>query len=175
MMFHYLVYISYDGTNFYGFQKQKKQRTIQEEIEKALSKLNKNKINILYAGRTDSKVHALQNVISFSLNNNFTTSVLLKILNSIFPYDIRATKVIKTRSLINPRFEAKKRVYIYVLYKYYPLPPFLKNYAYELNKTIKEIDFNIIKFNSILSKFEGFHNFREPSPDLRPKLAPKSV
>lgn len=159
-MYFYKVHISYNGINFSGFQKQKNQRTVQGEIEKFLSKLNGKESKIFYAGRTDAKVHAIENVISFSLNKDFTSQTLKKILNSLFPYDIRVNKIFKTSSLTNPRFDAKKRIYIYVIYKKDPLPPFLFNHAIALNSLIKDKKIDINKFNKILSPFLGFHNFK---------------
>lgn len=159
-MSFYLAYISYDGTGFSGFQKQINQRTIQGEIEKSLSKLNGYETKILYAGRTDSHVHALENVISFELKKNFSSETLKKILNSLLPFDIRINNIKQTYSIINPRFYARKRIYIYLIYKYEPLPPFLQNYAISINTIIKNKKFDPSLFNYILSNFQGFHNFK---------------
>ena len=61
----YMAIVSYDGSNFNGFQRQKKYRSVEEDIEKALEKLNKKEIRITGAGRTDKAVHALGQVFHF--------------------------------------------------------------------------------------------------------------
>lgn len=59
-MTRYFITFSYDGTNFSGYQKQPRERTIQNELEKALKEINENKkVEVHASGRTDAKVHAL--------------------------------------------------------------------------------------------------------------------
>ena len=57
--------LEYDGTNFFGSQKQKRHRTVQSELESALQKLFQKKIKVIFAGRTDSGVHAEGQVVNF--------------------------------------------------------------------------------------------------------------
>ena len=64
-MVRYKAIIAYDGTNFHGFQRQPKGRTVQEEIEKTLTKMASKRIEIHGSGRTDAGVHALGQVIHF--------------------------------------------------------------------------------------------------------------
>ena len=65
----YKAIVSYDGTNFNGFQRQKDYRSVEEEIELALEKMNKKKIRITGAGRTDKGVHALGQVFHFEVSD----------------------------------------------------------------------------------------------------------
>ena len=64
------VVVSYDGTNFNGFQKQRNYRSVEEELEKALLKMHKYGVRITGAGRTDKGVHAKHQVFHFDTNLN---------------------------------------------------------------------------------------------------------
>ena len=65
MALRYKVIFSYDGSNFVGYQIQNNGRTVQEELQIALSKINKQEIKVYASGRTDAGVHALNQVIHF--------------------------------------------------------------------------------------------------------------
>ena len=76
----YLITVSYDGTEFSGYQKQPKMRTVQGEIEKALKEISGGKkIDIHASGRTDAGVHAMAQKIHFDLDMNITLENDLKL------------------------------------------------------------------------------------------------
>ena len=79
------INISYDGSEFYGWQVQKDKRTIQGEIEKALQKIYKEKIPLYGAGRTDRGVHALNQYAHFSAMTNMNEENVILALNSLIP------------------------------------------------------------------------------------------
>lgn len=108
--------IEYDGSQFFGFQKQKENfRTIQEELEKALSKFANHEINITTAGRTDTGVHALFQVV------NFKTVATRKMygwvcgVNALLPPDIVVHEAIIVPDEFDARFSAISRSYKYYL------------------------------------------------------------
>ena len=154
-MFYYGASISYDGTNFCGFQIQKNERTVQGELEKALRKIEKREIRIGFAGRTDSHVHALENIITFNLSKEFSPEQLPRILNSILPHDIRVNKTFTCPSHFNPRYDSYKRVYVYVICNSKIMSPFTYNHAVHYPFPV-----NMELLNNLLSLFEGCHNFR---------------
>src|SRR5574344_2596318 len=88
---NYLITISYDGTNYYGFQRLNSKKTIQQEIEGALSIINKKPVKIKGAGRTDKGVHAYGQRASFKLDVNVPADRLINAINSLLPMDIRIT------------------------------------------------------------------------------------
>lgn len=112
----YQVIISYDGTEFCGFQRQKNARTVQAEIERSLKKLGWQERTILFAGRTDTGVHAEGQVISFRLGWQHTDKELLNALNDNLPADISVREVNLTHEDFHPRYDAKGRVYRYQMY-----------------------------------------------------------
>lgn len=107
--------IEYDGTNYFGWQRQPQGDTIQAVLETALERITGEKITVIGSGRTDSGVHALAQVANFKTKSQMTPLQFQKALNSILPKDI----VIKEASDVDPDFHsqlsAKSKVYIYVI------------------------------------------------------------
>jgi len=133
-------------------QKQKNKKTIQGEIEKALHKLNINSF-ISYAGRTDKGVHALNQIISFNVPSFWKKDRLLKELNKILHPYIHIKKLKTVNSSFNPRFDAKKRSYRYLISNKFS--PFTSDYiTYYPNRII---DITLLK--KALKLFEGEHDF----------------
>jgi tRNA pseudouridine38-40 synthase len=109
----YQVTIAYDGTDFFGFQRQKNHRTVQGEVEKALKCLNWDGRAITSSGRTDTGVHAEGQVINFILDWDHSEHELINAMNSYLPGDISVTKVEIVDETFNSRFSAKARQYRY--------------------------------------------------------------
>lgn len=109
----YKVILAYDGTHFFGFQRQGPDRTVQLEVEAALRRLNWQGKAILSSGRTDTGVHATGQVIAFDMDWTHGTEALRKALNSNLPVDV-AAKVVEVASAdFHPRFDATSRCYRY--------------------------------------------------------------
>lgn len=104
--------IEYDGTKYYGWQLQKNQSTIQEEIERALFILFKKEIRITGAGRTDTGVHARNQIAHLDIPD-FELNRLKHSLNGILGKDIRIKNVQKCASDFHARFNAVARHYCY--------------------------------------------------------------
>jgi len=109
----YQVTIAYDGTDFFGYQRQKKHRTVQGEIENALKTIGWDGRAIASSGRTDTGTHAVGQVISFDFDWNHSGEKLMSALNSALPADIAAKDVILAPTGYHPRFSAKQRQYLY--------------------------------------------------------------
>lgn len=112
-----LLLISYDGTNFCGWQKQESQRTVQEEIEKVLETVHKQKIELHGSGRTDSGVHAAaQAATFFSPIDTIPVENYPLALNAHLPKDIRIMSASVVEDSFHARFSATSRTYRYFLY-----------------------------------------------------------
>ena len=160
----YKITFSYDGTNFNGYQIQPKLRTVQEELEKAVSYLNKQKYTqVVSSGRTDKGVHALNQVAHFDLEIKNTIDKIKRGLNSNLPEDIHIIKVEKVKDDFHARYNSKKKEYIYKinLGEYRPVD---RNYIYQYNK---ELDIDAMK--EAIKYFEGEHDFTSfvSSEDIR--------
>lgn len=120
--------VQYNGKNYFGFQKQKEKythnglplKTIQQELEKAISMLFRQPINIYAAGRTDAKVNALGQVIHFEVNDtkNYAQDIekVIYSLNSILPQDISIVHGQKVAEDFHARFSCLQREYVYLIY-----------------------------------------------------------
>lgn len=105
---------TYDGRNFSGFQKQKNAKSIQGELENALTIILKDKISCVGSGRTDAEVSAYMQPVHFETDKKFDEQKLLKSMNGILPKEIRVLSVAPTE--IHARFSAKKKTYLYKMY-----------------------------------------------------------
>ncbi len=116
-----LLTISYDGTDFCGWQRQdnkgkESQRTVQGEIEKVLEKINKQKTNLYGSGRTDSGVHALSQAANFYTSiASIPAKNYIRALNSVLPSDIRILDAKEVSEDFNSRKSATSRVYRYFI------------------------------------------------------------
>lgn len=105
--------LAYDGSNYFGWAKQSDQRSVQAEIECALSKIASLNIEIVVAGRTDAGVHATGQVIHVDIPQGLEIEDLLYKLNRILDEDIRIIKIEKVATAFHARFSALRRHYIY--------------------------------------------------------------
>ena len=112
--------IEYDGTNYFGWQKQKKGETIQELIERALLPLNGGRrVRITGAGRTDAGVHALGQVAHFDMETQLDPGTIKIVINANTPKDIYVTRCEEVDKSFHARFSAKRRKYIYRIARRY--------------------------------------------------------
>ena len=150
----YKIEFSYDGSNFNGYQIQPNLRTVQEELEKAVSYLNKQtQTEVAASGRTDKGVHALGQVAHFDLNVEIPLDKIKRGLNSNLPEDIHINCVKKVSSDFHARFSSKKKEYVYKI-NIGEYNPVMRNYIYQYNR---ELDIN--KMKEGLKLFEGTHDF----------------
>lgn len=113
----YKALIEYDGTAYYGFQRQiQTQPTIQGELEKTITYLAQQPINVSGAGRTDRGVHALGQVISFDLDWRHGVEALQRAVNANLPADIAILQLNQVSPTFHPRFDARRRSYAYHIF-----------------------------------------------------------
>lgn len=110
----YLITITYDGNNYFGFQRQNNKPTIQSEIENALEILLKEKIEIVGSGRTDAKVSAYGQVAHFDSEKEIDKKKFIYSMNGILPKDIKILSIKKSN--VHARYSAKKKTYLYKMY-----------------------------------------------------------
>lgn len=132
----YLASIQYDGSNFFGFQRLKSNRSVQLELEKVLKKINKKEVLVKGAGRTDRGVHAKAQMCHFDLDINISITGLKSAMNSMLPSDIYVNDIRVVDSDFHARFLVKKKIYTYVINvsEYDAInDKFLYNYCKKLN------------------------------------------
>jgi len=112
-MARYKVIFAYEGTKFFGSQRQAETRTVQSVFEAGLRKLGWQDSSILLAGRTDTGVHASGQVAAFDLSWNHPPEALLRALNAKLPKDIAIRTISQCADDFHPRFSALNRSYRY--------------------------------------------------------------
>jgi len=108
------ISISYDGSQFFGSQKQKNSSTVQGVLEEALEKVLKQKVNLKIASRTDRFVHARENFCSFEGKTKIPLENLKKAINSHLPCPVKILKIEKKKKF-HPRFDAVSKTYRYFI------------------------------------------------------------
>ena len=131
-MERYKVTLAYDGAQFYGFQRQGRDRTVQLEVESALRKLSWQGRTILSAGRTDRGVHAAGQVIAFDLDWAHSPQDLGRALNANLPEDVVVKAVEVARPDFHPRYDASSRCYHYHLWFAPERDPLRNRYAWQV-------------------------------------------
>jgi len=106
--------LEYDGTDFRGWQRQRRERTVQQEMEEALAELNHGQpVTLIGSGRTDAGVHALGQVAHFDLDTNLDAATLRKALNAKTGVDIYIRDCCPVEADFHARFGARRRTYVY--------------------------------------------------------------
>ncbi|MFZ1513833.1 MAG: tRNA pseudouridine synthase A [Saprospiraceae bacterium] len=121
--------ISYDGTSYFGWQKQTGGGTVQQVVEEKLSILSGTKIDVIGCGRTDTGVHASQFYLHTELEESVQEKIKLYHLNSLLPWNISVNRIFRTGENFHSRFDANRRKYIYRLRT--RKNPFHRNYCYQ--------------------------------------------
>jgi len=146
---------SYDGSKYKGYQKQPNEKSIQEEIEKALTKINSNKeVTIHASGRTDAGVHAINQKAHFDMDLIIDCDKLRHSLNSIIPKDIYVRGIVNVDDDFHARYNVKAKEYVYKINTgvYNPIE---KDYVYQHNKRL-----DINEMQRALKYLEGTHDFK---------------
>jgi len=132
-----LLELEYIGSNYFGFQIQKKgrksQATIQGVLEKALAKLFREKIRVTASGRTDRGAHAIAQIVNFKVNTKIPLSNIKTALNTFLPSDIRVKKVKKVPKGFHARFSVKSKIYRYIIFQHGEDSVFWRNFAWHLS------------------------------------------
>src|SRR6476660_2681896 len=118
--------LSYDGTEYNGWQVQPGLPTIQGILEAAFLDIEKQPVHVAGSGRTDAGVHALAQVAAVTLRNPIPAPNLKKALNRLLPTDIRVNSVEEVGSGFHPRFDAISKSYEYRIHRGEVCPPFAR-------------------------------------------------
>jgi len=123
--------LSYDGTSFKGWQKQKTtSHTVQHFLEKALCTVFKQKVFVVGAGRTDAGVHALAQTAHCDVTARSIPSSLIASVNALTPPTISCHQIWKAPSDFHAQRSAQKRVYTYLIFNIKTPSALTRNYSY---------------------------------------------
>ena len=143
-MHRYQILIEYLGTNFIGWQIQKKGQSVQNLIQNKIFKLLKEKINLVGSGRTDSGVHAVEQSAHFECEKKIENlDKFLKSINYFLNSKFVSIISIKKRnSNFHARFSAKQRIYKYIIFNRVSVPSIYKNRGWHIRK---KLDLKLMK------------------------------
>lgn len=151
----YAALIEYDGTAYHGFQRQKAdQSTIQSKLEDALYQITQQAIAITGAGRTDTGVHALGQVVGFTIEWRHGLEALQNAFNVNLPNDIAVLQLREVPTPFHPRFDAKRRAYQYVILNTPARRPLARLYSWQVTRPL-----HLERMNLAASALHGEHNF----------------
>jgi len=146
--------IEYAGTRYSGWQIQKNAKTVQGEIERAITAATGEREFELYgSGRTDAGVHALAQVAHLDIRSTMPAETLRRRINDELPADINILRVEKVRHSFHARHDAIGRTYLYQISR--RRTAFAKAYVW----WVKE-DLDLARMQSVAARFVGFHDFR---------------
>ena len=109
--------LSYDGTDFFGWQTQSERSTVQETLEKAIAELTgEERVRVNASGRTDTGVHAIGQVVNFRTEAKYPAEVFLRAVNARLPADVVITEAEEVSEAFDANRDARRKLYRYVLH-----------------------------------------------------------
>lgn len=149
-----LLNISYDGSNYFGWQIQPDSPTVQQQIERALSQIIKKPVRVSGAGRTDAKAHSICYSLNFQSECTVPNDRLPIAMNSILPDDIRVVNAVDVPDDFHAQFSATAREYVYFIINSDMALPMFRNYAYIFAPAL-----DIQKLCEVAKLFVGKYDF----------------
>jgi tRNA pseudouridine38-40 synthase len=146
--------IAYDGTGYFGWQRQINKPTIQGMIEQKIGLMVGKPVSLIGAGRTDAGVHALCQVANFRVSSRLTPPIFLNGLNSLLPDDIIIKEAEYVPLDFHARYNAKSRVYEYRIHNQKLHSPFLRHYAWHMPRLL-----DLKAMEECLEIIKGPHDF----------------
>ncbi len=123
--------LSYDGTDFSGWQTQPGFRTAQETLEKAIAVLTGEEVHANASGRTDAGVHAVGQVVNFFTTTLHPPEVLVSAINAHLPRDVVVREAADASEAFDANRDAKRKLYRYVIHDGTVADPFLRRYCHQ--------------------------------------------
>lgn len=148
------ITLSYDGTEFHGWQVQPGLATVQGAVEAVISEIEEKPVEVAGSGRTDAGVHALAQVAAFTIGNPIPLYNLRKAMNRLLPAAIRVTAAEEVATDFHPRFQARAKTYEYRIWRAEVCPPFERLYVHHYPYPM-----DVDAFLGAATVFAGGHDF----------------
>lgn len=146
--------LSYDGTDFYGWQRQPGLRTVQEVLDEAITRLTGTEPNTTASGRTDAGVHALGQVVHFLTTSRLDTATVLKALNALLPPDVRVREAVDVPQSFHATLDAEAKLYRYVIDNGRVTDPFQLRHAWHVFPRL-----DVARMHRAAQSLSGRHDF----------------
>jgi tRNA pseudouridine38-40 synthase len=146
--------LSYDGTDFHGWQRQPDAPTVQECLESAIERILGEKVQVYGSGRTDAGVHALNQVANFKTPCNIPCENLLKALNNTLQPTVRINEVREAPLRFHARYHARSKAYRYRILQAPVASPFVNRFVWHYPFPLE-----VVRMARAAKLFEGEHDF----------------
>jgi tRNA pseudouridine38-40 synthase len=163
-----VLIVEYDGTDYYGFQLQANRPdrpTIQSEMEKAICQLTREALRVLAASRTDTGVHAKEQVVSFRTHSSLTLQKFVSGLNHYLPDDIAVKSAYRLADSFNVRSDAISREYRYNILNRASRPAIKRRFAYHVPQPL-----DVAAMEQASQMLVGEHDFASFTGNIGPRL-----
>jgi tRNA pseudouridine38-40 synthase len=147
--------LSYDGTEFFGWQRQPDRRTVQQVLEDAIAQLTGAPATTNASGRTDAGVHALGQVVHFYTASRHAPEVFFKALNATLPPDVRVREACEVPQAFHATLDAKAKLYRYTIDNGPFADPFLRRYSHHVYQRL-----DVPAMHRAAQSLAGRHDFR---------------
>jgi tRNA pseudouridine38-40 synthase len=147
--------MAYDGTDFFGWQRQPDRRSVQQVLEEAIARLTGVLPSTNASGRTDAGVHAIGQVVHFLTASRHPPEVFVKALNATLPKDVRVLSAEEVPQAFHCTFDARSKRYRYVIDNGAVADPFSLRYAWHVHAPI-----DVGAMNRSAQSLKGRHDFR---------------
>jgi tRNA pseudouridine38-40 synthase len=134
--------IEYDGAQYYGWQRQNGHRSIQQTLEEKIKLITQEEVSVIGSGRTDTGVHAINQVAHFKMASELSDANLLHALNCVLPNDIVIKKLEEVDPSFHARFDVKSKKYTYQIWNGQSSTAIKRNYCWYIRK---ELDLDEIR------------------------------
>ncbi|SFL90658.1 tRNA pseudouridine(38-40) synthase TruA [Halanaerobium salsuginis] len=152
---NYKITLEYDGSNYSGWQIQKNTaQTIQQKLEEALTTLNKSRVRVTGAGRTDAGVHAAGQTANFFLDVNIPVTKIPIALNTVLPGDIICREAKLVAQDFHSRYDARGKKYRYRILNSNFNSVFVRNFVYRVSQKL-----DLKQMQKAANLLEGQHDF----------------
>jgi tRNA pseudouridine38-40 synthase len=163
--------VSYDGTEYHGWQVQPGLPTIQAAVQQVFAEIEGRAVHVTGSGRTDAGVHALAQVASVDMENPIPIENLRRAANRLLPPDIRVTDIAEAAPDFHPRFDAVRKTYEYRIFRAEICPPFERRYVTQHPFPLHEEE-----MIAVAPLLEGEHDFAAfAASDERDELGASKV
>ncbi|CAM3447760.1 tRNA pseudouridine(38-40) synthase TruA [Aequorivita lipolytica] len=159
----YFIEIAYNGKNYFGWQRQPEQISVQQVLEETLSTLLRKEIKLMGAGRTDAGVHAKQLFAHFDFDELDNKDEFLFRINSFLPKDISVKNIFEVKGDAHARFDAIEREYEYLISL--GKDPFSQDFAFQINNK-PDVDL-MNKAAELLLHHKNFQCFSRSKTDVK--------
>ena len=164
--------LSYDGSDFAGWQVQPHALTVQGTIASAIGRITGEKVLPQGSGRTDAGVHALAQVATFATESSVPTANFMKALNDILPASVRVLEVEEVAADLHARHSARTKTYRYRVYRAAICPPFLARYVWHYPFPLDEEA--MVQAAGLVEGEHDFTSFAAVDPERGRDGAPQS-